>query len=139
MDSREVTRWFEEYLGAFAACGRGEAETASLLAHYAVPMLLTTDDGFFALMTGDQIVAGVQGQIDGMRAAGFARTEVLSSEVSVVNAKSALLRGTFAYRNRGGDEMRRLTVTYLITDGPVGRRISVLAVHPAANGPAARP
>jgi hypothetical protein len=26
-------------------------------------------------------------------------------------------------------EIGRLTATYLVTDGPVGRRISVLAVH----------
>jgi hypothetical protein len=132
VDSSDVSRWFDDYLAAFAACGRGESETASLLAHYGVPLLLTTDNGFFALTSGEQIVAAVQGQIDGMRAAGFDRTEVVSLDVSVVNSKSALVRGTFSYRRRGGDEMRRLTVTYLVTDGAVGRRISVLAVHPAS-------
>jgi hypothetical protein len=64
-----------------------------------------------------------------MRAAGFARTEVLSAETSVVNSKSALLRETFVYRRNDGGEIRRLTATYLVTVGASGRRISVLAVH----------
>jgi len=115
-----VSRWFDEYLEAFASCGRGESETASLLAYYGVPLLLTTDDRFLVLASGDQIIAAVQGQIDGMRAAGFARTEVLSAETSVVNSKSALLRETFVYRRNDGGEIRRLTATYLITVGASG-------------------
>jgi NTF2-like protein (DUF6841) len=131
VDSGDVSRWFGEYLAAFAACGRGEKDTASLLAYYGVPLLITTDGGFFALTSGDQIVAAVQPQIDGMRAAGYARSEVLGSEVTVLNSASAMYRGTYSYRRGDGDEIRRLTVTYLVTDGAAGRRISVLAAHSA--------
>jgi hypothetical protein len=48
VDSGDVSRWFGEYLDAFAACGRGESDAASLLAYYGVPLLLTTDGGFLA-------------------------------------------------------------------------------------------
>ena len=41
-------------------------------------MLLTTDDGVFALTSGEQVVAAVQRQVDGMRAAGYALSETLS-------------------------------------------------------------
>jgi hypothetical protein len=129
MDSGEVSGWFGEYLEAFAACGRGEAETASLLAYYGVPLLLTTDDGVFALTSGEQVVAAVQRQVDGMRAAGYARSETLSSEITVLNAKSALYRGTFCRRKSDGNEIGRLTATYLVTVGAAGRRISMLAIH----------
>ena len=129
VDSREASQWFGEYLGAFASCGRGEAETSSLLAYYGVPLLLTVDDGFFALTSGDQIVAAVQRQVDKMRAAGYARSEILSSAVTSLNATSALYRGTFSYRRSDGSEISHLTATYLLTVGPVGRRISMLAVH----------
>ncbi len=64
MDSSGVSRWFGEYLEAFAACGRGETETASLLAYYGIPLLLTTDDGFFALTSDDQVVEAVQHQVE---------------------------------------------------------------------------
>jgi hypothetical protein len=41
----------------------------------------------------------------------------------------ALYRGMFSRHRSDGVEISRLTATYLVTDGEVGRRISVLAVH----------
>jgi hypothetical protein len=132
VDADDVRQWFDEYLGAFAACGRGERETPSLLAYYGVPLLLTTDDGFFALTSEEQVVEAVGPQIDGMRVAGFGSNEVIDAEVTVLNATSALNRETIARRRRDGGEISRLTATYLVTDGPAGRRITVLAVHSPA-------
>lgn len=129
VDSSDVSRWFAEYLDAYAACGRGEKDTAALLAYYGVPLLLATDGGFFAATSDDQVVASVQPQIDGMRAAGFYRSEILGSEVTVLNATSALYQGTFSRQRRDGSEISQLTATYLVSDGAAGRRISVLAVH----------
>jgi hypothetical protein len=129
VDSGEVSRWFGEYLEAYAACGRGERDTLSLLEYYGVPLLFATDAGYFAATSVEQVVAAVQLQVDGMRAAGFARTEALGSEVTVLNSASALYRGTFSHHRGDGSEIRRLTATYLVTDAAAGRRISVLAVH----------
>ncbi|MGA8635750.1 MAG: hypothetical protein WB805_12970 [Candidatus Dormiibacterota bacterium] len=129
MDSEDVRRWFGEYLDVFAACGRGEHEAGSLLEYYGVPLLLTTDNGFFALTSDDQVVAALQPQVDGMRAHAYDRTEILESEVTVLNFTSALYRGTFSRQRSDGSEISRLTATYLVTDGTAGRRISVLAVH----------
>jgi NTF2-like protein (DUF6841) len=129
VDSSGVSQWFGEYLDAFAACGRGESDTGSLLAYYGVPLLLTTDGGVFTLTSDDRVVAAMQQQVDGMRAAGYYGSEIIGSEVTVLNSTSALYRGTFSrYRSDGG-EISRLTATYLVTDGMTGRRISVLAVH----------
>lgn len=46
---------------------------------------------------------------------------------------SALYRGTFARNRANGGEINRLTATCLVTKGPAGRRISVLAVHGATD------
>jgi hypothetical protein len=64
-----------------------------------------------------------------MRAAGYDHSGVLNSKVTVLNATSALYRGTFSRQRRDGGEIGRLTATYLVTDGSVGRRIAALAVH----------
>jgi hypothetical protein len=129
VDSDDVSQWFGEYLRAFVACGRGESDAASLLAYYGVPLLLTTDDESFTLTSGDQVVAAMRQQIDGMRAAGYGRTESLRSQVTVLNATSALYGGTFSWHRSDGSEIRRVTLTYLVTDGSAGRRISALVVH----------
>jgi hypothetical protein len=75
-----------------------ESDTASPLACYGVPRLITTDDGFFALTSDDQVVEAVQKQVDGMRAAGYARSAVPDSEATVLNSTSALHHGTFSRR-----------------------------------------
>lgn len=108
MDSGDVSTWFDEYLDAFAACGRGERDPSSMLAYYGLPILFTTDRGMFALTSGDQVAAAVTPQVEEMRAAGYDRSEILERDVT---------------------EISQLTVTYLVTDGPVGRRVSVLALH----------
>jgi len=129
VDENDVTRWFGEYLEAFGACGRGEQDAPSLLAYYAVPWLVATDDAFIALTSEDQVVAAAQQQIDRMRAAAYDHSDVLGSEVTVLNASSALYRGAFSHRRVDGAEIGRLALTYLVTDGSVGRRISALVVH----------
>ena len=129
VDNNDVSQWFGEYANAFVACGRGESGPASLLAYYGVPLLLTTDGGFFALTSDEQVVAAVQRQVDGMRAASYDHSEILSSELTVLNAASALYRQTFSRHRRDGSEISRQTATYLVTDGPTGRRISALAIH----------
>ena len=88
-----MSRWFGEYLDVFAACCRGERDAAALLGYFGVPLLLTTDGGCFALTSEEQVVAGLQPQVGQMRAAGYARTEVLGAEVTVLNATSALYQG----------------------------------------------
>jgi Sec-independent protein translocase protein TatA len=129
VDSPEVSRWFGEYLDTFAACGRGERDTGALLGYYGVPLVLTTDDGFFALTSDDEVVGALQQRVDGMCAAGYGRSDVLDAGVAVLNSVSALYRGTFSRQTSDGGEIGRLTATHLVADGAAGRRISVLAVH----------
>ena len=126
-----MSEWFGEYLAAFAACGRGDSDPTSLLAYYGVPLVLTTDGGCYPLTSDDQVVAAMRQQVDGMRAAGYDHTEALGSEITVLNATTALYRGTFSWRRNDGGEIRRVTLTYLVTEGPAGRRISAMVVHGA--------
>ena len=124
-----VSRWINGYLGAFAACVRGEGDMASLLGHFGVPMIVSSDEGVVTLMTDDEAAAVMQSQADALRALGFDHTEVLNSEVSVLNAASALYRGTLSRRNGDGAEIDCPTITYLVTDDVAGPRIVLLAIH----------
>jgi hypothetical protein len=91
VDVADIRAWFDEYLAAFAACGRGESDDfPALLKYYGVPLLLTTDEAAVALTTEGEVVNAVRRQIDGMRAAGYDRSETLDSEVVAINATSAL-------------------------------------------------
>jgi uncharacterized NTF2-like protein DUF6841 len=94
-----------------------------------VPLLLTTDDAALALTTEDDVVDAVRRQIAGLRDAGYDRSETITSELSVLNASTALYAAEFSRRRADGSEIGRLAATYLITVGTRGRRISALIVR----------
>jgi hypothetical protein len=129
VDTDAVNRWFDEYFETFSACARGDRDMSALLSHYGIPLILTTDDGVTTLMTDDEGAAVIQSLADGLRANGFHHTEILHSEVSVLNATSAIYRGSMSRRNADGGEIGALTITYLVTDDVAGLRIVVLASH----------
>jgi hypothetical protein len=124
-----VSRWIGDHLRSFAACARGDGDMASLLGHFGVPMIVTSDEGIVTLMTDDEAAAVMQSQVDGLKALGFDHSDVLHSEVAVLNGVSALYRCTLSRRNSAGGEIDCPTITYLVTDDIAGPRIVLLAVH----------
>jgi hypothetical protein len=129
LDTDVVNRWFREYFDTFEACARGDRDMSELLSHYGVPLIFTSDDGVTTLMTDDEAAAMMQSMVDGLRANGYHHTDVLQSEVSVLNSVSALYRGTLSRRKADGTEFDCPTVTFLVTDDVAGLRIVVLAVQ----------
>ena len=129
LDAATVSRWFDEYFDTFAACARGERDMSALLGHYGVPTIFTTDDGLITIMTDDEAIAVMQSLVDGLRANGYHHTEVVHSEVSVLNSTSALFRCTMSRRDRDGKEIGCPTITYLVADDIAGLRIVLLATH----------
>ena len=131
MNADDVKRWFEDYLEVFESVGRGEQEPGTLLDHYGVPLLITVGGTFMVQMSADEVVGVMRRQVEEMRAAGYHSTMLLDEEVAVLNAASALYRGTFSRRRADGSEINAITATYLVTDSAAGRRISAFAVHDA--------
>ena len=126
----EVRAWFEDYLRVYAACCRGESDdTRQLLEYFGVPLLLTTDATAVALTSEDEVVGAVGQQVDRLRGAGYARTETLDSETTMLNASTALHRAHFAWLRADDSEIARMGLAYVITHGDSGRRISALVVR----------
>lgn len=94
-----------------------------------MPLVVATNDAARALTGAEDVTGFARQQVDGMRAASYDHTETIDYEVTTLNATGALYRGDFARQRADGSEIGRLGVTYLITDGPVGLRISALAIH----------
>lgn len=129
MDEGHVRGWFEEYLFVFAATGRGERQPADVVGFYSAPLLLTSDDLVVWLRTTEEVASWLQTQVDGMLAAKYDRSETLSSETAQLNHNTAMHRATFSRQRADGEEINRLTVTYVVTHGTDGFHISVLVLH----------
>jgi len=133
MDPAEVKRWFGAYLADFVALGRGDVDDVRrILDHYDVPLLLSTDAGSSVLIEETQVLTVAQQQVDAMRTSGYDRSDELASETVVLNNSCATHRVRISRRRVDGSEIAQIEVTYLITDGPAGRRISALIVHSAS-------
>lgn len=132
MDVIEVKRWYDSYVADFAALGRGDSQDVQrVLAYYGVPMLLSTDGATTLLAEESQVIAFAQQQIDGMRCDGYDRSDELDAETTSFNASCAMHRGRFSRRRADDTEITEIEASYLITDGPGGRRISALILHSA--------
>jgi hypothetical protein len=130
VDKDRIQAWFAEYLEALAKRGRGESnDLHALLQYYGVPFVVATDDAARTLTTPQDVMGFACQQVEGMRAASYDHTETIDSEITALNATSARYRAAFARRRADGSEIGRLGVTYLITDGPTGLRISAVAIH----------
>jgi hypothetical protein len=130
MDEVGIRAWFDQYLTALAARGRGESDDLhALLEYYGVPLVVATDDAARALTAREDVLGFARQQVDGMRATDYDHTETIESEANVLNMTSVLYRAEFARQRANGSEIGRLGVTYLITDGSEGLRISALAIH----------
>ena len=130
MDNAEVARWFAGYLENFAALGRGEVrDVGRILAHYGVPLILSTDDESLILTDEAQVKAAAKQRFDALLADGYDHSEVLSAESTVLNRSCAMHHGRFVRIRADGSEISRIESTYLILDGPSGLRISTLIKH----------
>lgn len=129
--SGTLRRWFEAYLEAFAACGRGDEPLGAVSDYYGVPLLLSTDAGYSALTSEGDVLAAIHQQIEGLRAAAYHRSETLESVLRVVNGNLAVYEGTFSRRRADGSEIGRPRIMYLISESSAGPRISAIAIHDA--------
>ena len=130
MDAADVELWFASYLDCFVALGRGDRDDVeALLDFYAVPMLLSAPGGNAWLRDADHVAGVMRAQIEGLRHAGFDRTDVESAETVVLNQACARYEGRFVRRSGDGTEIASFDASYLVADGPQGPRIAVLAVH----------
>lgn len=132
MDVPDVRQWFTSYLADFAALGRGDLDdTARLLGRYGVPLLVSTDASSTAFVDEAQVLAFCRRQALDLRAVGYHRSEQLAADTVVLNRSCAMHRARLARLRADGTEIARLEATYLITEGPAGRRISAIVVHSA--------
>jgi len=90
MESDDLRRWFGAYLEVFEACGRGsENGFGGLPDYYDVPVPSRQRRRCALLTSEAEVRRALQQQIDGMRAAGYHRSEVLEFHVEVLNVVSS--------------------------------------------------
>ena len=124
----DVADWFDRYLATFVALCRGEREDAeAVLEYYSVPLLVTGDTASW-FVTTDEVLAVVRGQMSAMREAGFDRSEMSGPRTVALNGTGTWFAADFVRRRADGSEIAAFSAFYLISELPVGRRITTLGI-----------
>jgi hypothetical protein len=118
---------FEQYGPTFVDLAIGKrSDMEALLEFYGAPLRFIGSNFHMVMADGAAIIgpAGMGGEIDRLRRAGFAGSTLDKFEVSVVNAQAALVDAVWLRRDGAGALMSRFTVLYLVALTPDGWRIT---------------
>jgi hypothetical protein len=119
---------------AFAvAVDRPEEAVAHLLEFYAVPLVLTSDDGPRVFADEHGVLAFIQEFVDGLLAQSYSRTDLISEHVLQINHSTAIYSGQFSRKRVDGSEISRVGGTYFVASGPLGSRIFAVAASGASS------
>ena len=128
----EVRAWYDGYFRTFARLARGESADLDALADlFATPATLVTDDRCLTIADRATLLRSIGDQVEQLRRAGYARSDVHRLEARALNARAALIEGTFSRHDAQGTEFARLGAAYLVVRTDPGWRFAAVIITPA--------
>jgi ketosteroid isomerase-like protein len=107
-----------------------ELDLAGWLSHFHSDFLLMAPDGVAALGSEAEAAALVQPLMEGLRARGYARSEMDRATVRLLSPTIALAAVEWSRFGADGEEIGRLGATYAFFKGDAGWKIVMVTVHP---------
>ncbi len=99
--------------------------------HFHVPCLLLANGTAIAVASESELVAYISPVVTRLRAAGFARTELMRSSSRILDDTNALACTLWRRLDRDEQEIERLAATYAFINTNGGWKIAMLMVHSA--------
>ena len=123
----ELHQLFEQYGPTFVELATGKrSDVDALLAFYGAPLRFIGPT-FHLVMKDNAAITGpdgMGGEIERLRQAGFAASSLEKSDITVLNARAALVDALWVRRDSSGKVMARFAVVYLIALTAEGWRIT---------------
>jgi ketosteroid isomerase-like protein len=127
-DIGAATQVLTDYYSAFStACNKLDVQV--VLPYFHEPTLLMSVQGVAAAPTHAALTPLLTLFMEGLRARGFARTELNNLHVKRLSTASVLASGVAVRSKVDGQELDRVGVTYILHKTNSGWRIAVLVVH----------
>ena len=112
-----------EYYKAFSTLNLSE-----IVSYFCEPSMTVASQGVSA---GDRakLAESLAPMIQSLKAAGYARSEFVQSQVTMLGETDALVRGVAVRYTAAGAEMERIPISYLMHRSDVGWKIAVLVAE----------
>jgi len=115
-----------DYYAAFSTL-----DIPAFLPYFHEPSLLVGPQGIIAAPTHAALAAAFAPALEGLRARGFARSELSVRHAQALSETAAWVTGVAVRRKEDGRELERVGVTYVLHKDAAGWRIAVLVLHDA--------
>jgi hypothetical protein len=123
-DQADVIRVLHEYYSAFSTL-----TVAAVLPYFHEPSMLIGPQGAFAATDHRLLATAVSPAMEGLRARGFGRTELIVRELNRLNAATTLVAGVAQRYKIDGRELDQAGATYVLHKSDSGWKIAVLILH----------
>ena len=125
-DQAAITSVLNEYYSAFSTL-----DVQAIVHYYYEPSLFITPLGVNAVHTRADMVSGFTTIIEGLRARGFARSELSMLCIKHLSDTATLASGVALRYRADGQELERAGVTYLLYKTDSRWKIAVTVIHDA--------
>jgi ketosteroid isomerase-like protein len=115
---------FQQYVRAFEAL-----DPDAILPFYDEPCLSISPQGSVPLLTHADVKQFFQPLMADLRKQGYAASEFPQLRGTLLSQTLTLVSGNGVWRKRGGEELRRFGLTYLLRRTDRSWRIAVAAIH----------
>jgi len=113
-----------EYYAAF-----NTHDVRVIVPYFHEPTLLLAPQGSFAAASHTDLTPAIAGLLDGLRARGFARSELSVRRVDILSATAALVTGVAIRYTAAGPELERAGLTYVLNRTSATWKIAALIAH----------
>jgi ketosteroid isomerase-like protein len=125
-DKAAVAQALTDYYRAFSTL-----DAQAVLPYFHEPSQLVSPAGVVLTPTRTAVAAVFQPVMDGLRARGFAKSELTHLHLKGLSAATAIAGGVAVRRKTDGQELERAGVVYLMQKTGAGWQIATIVIHDA--------
>lgn len=116
-----------DYYSAFST-----QDLRAILPYFDEPAMIIAPSGVFAVPDSTTLAAVIKPTLEGLRARGYARSDLILKQLSTIGDGAAIVSG-IAIRYKADDqELERVTLSYVLRQTGTAWRIAVMIFHDAA-------
>jgi ketosteroid isomerase-like protein len=125
-DKADVTQVLTDYYTAFSTL-----DAQAVGPYFHEPSLLVSPAGVVPTPTRAAVAAAFQPVMEGLRARGFARSQLINLRLKRLSASTVIAGGVAVRRNTDGEELERAGVVYLLQKTDARWQFATVVIHDA--------
>jgi ketosteroid isomerase-like protein len=125
-DKAAVTQVLTDYYTAFSTL-----DAQAIEPYFHEPSLLVSPAGVVPTPTRASVAAAFQPVMEGLRARGFARSQLINLRLKRLSPCTVIAGGVAVRRNTDGEELERAGVVYLLQKTEARWRFATVVIHDA--------